>query len=211
MRNHTANNGMPRLIPDTSFNTKLSGIANNLEHTRLFLEKGAVDFALPGFTTPYGYRLVKSSSGNEQYRLITDSSEPETAYAVKLEFMRHIVPGKKTCTQIMVWRTSQPQHRNAIRGLAAEFFQHFLSLYQIVVSDSEQTADGRRFWEDMIAWAMGTPGYHVYVSDGTEEDRPLTRMNGWDDFYPVWSNFCYGHDPDCHSHRLLVISNDQLH
>lgn len=210
MRLTKVNRAMPYNIPDAGFNAKLNVTDNNIEHTTAFIEKGASDFVLSGFTTPFGYRLLKSLK-SDHYRLVTDEESPITVYAVKLEFMDNIVPSRRSCTQIMVWRTVQPQHKAATNGLPQIFFQHFLENYSIVVSDSEQTGDGRRFWEGIIAWAIMAPGYHVYVSDGTQEDRPLSFMTSWDDFYGTWADFCWGDDKDCHTHRLLVISKDQLH
>ncbi|VFS47799.1 Uncharacterised protein [Budvicia aquatica] len=110
----------------------------------------------------------------------------------------------------MVWRSLRGIYDDAVRGLAKAFFVYFLDQYQIVISDSEQTAAGRRFWELRITWALETPDYHVYVSDGSQEERPLTRIHTMSDFFDVWSDFCYGHDSDCHSHRLLVISTENL-
>lgn len=210
MNKYSANSKMPFNILEAGFNIKLNVTGNNIKHTASFIEKGVVDFSLPGYSTPHGYRLVKSLQ-DDHYRLITDSQDAITVYAVRLEFMQHIVPSHRSCTQIMVWRTVQPQYNSAVTGLPKMFFQYFLENYSIVVSDSEQTQDGRRFWETMIAWAIQEDGYHVYVSDGTIEDRPLTFMTSWDDFYGTWTDFCWGDDRDCHSHRLLVISKERLH
>jgi hypothetical protein len=41
-----------------------------------------------------------------------------------------------------------------------------LSEYDIVVSDSEQTGDGQRFWLRMIDWAFSM-NYQISVADGT--------------------------------------------
>ncbi|MBS9424082.1 hypothetical protein [Photorhabdus caribbeanensis] len=201
---------MLKLIPESDFDIKLNMTEKNVEHTQAFIEHGVQDFSLPGFVTPYGYRLLTSISGN-QYRLVTDVDMPETVYAVKLEFMEHIVPSKKTCTQILVWCTVLPQHDEAVRGLPQEFFRFFLERYSIIVSDSEQTLDGRRFWERMIAWAISINGYHVYVSDGAKGERPLNLITSWDDFYVIWANYCWGHDKDYHYHCLFVISKELLH
>ncbi|MEA9389383.1 hypothetical protein SJI19_02245 [Acerihabitans sp. TG2] len=210
MRSHLAIIQMPYNIPEADFDRKLSVIKKNIEHTGAFVEKGVVDFVLPVYTVPYGYRLVKSIP-DDHYRLITDSPVPETVYAVRLVFRDDIIATRRTCTQIMVWRTIHAQHEHAVYGLPQIFFQHFLENYSIVVSDEQQTREGRRFWEKMISWAISTPGYQVYVSDGTQQDRPLTFMTSWDDFYSTWANFCWGDDKDCHTHRLLVISKDILH
>lgn len=210
MQKVAKNAPMPYNIPEADFDRKLSVIKNNIEHTGAFMQKGVSDFVLPAYTVPYGYRLVKSLH-DDHYRLITDGQDPETVYAVRLIFRNDIVATRQTCTQIMVWRTVQAQHDRAVHGLPQLFFQHFLENYSIVVSDEQQTIEGRRFWERMISWAMSTPGYHVYVSDGTQQDRPLTFMTSWDDFYNTWADFCWGDDKDCHTHRLLVISKDRLH
>ncbi|MCT8351520.1 hypothetical protein [Photorhabdus kayaii] len=210
MNDYKVKEKMPVLIPEADFDIKLNMTEKNVEHTQAFIERGVKDFSLPGLVTPYGYRLLTSVSGN-QYRLVTDVDMPETVYAVKLEFMEHIVPSKKTCTQILVRRTVLPQHDGAVRGLPQEFFKFFLERYSIIVSDSEQTLDGRRFWERMIAWAISINGYHVYVSDGTKEERPLNLITSWDDFYVTWANYCWGHDKDYHYHRLFVISKELLH
>lgn len=210
MRNAETKNTMPYLIREADFDRKLNMTENNITHTDAFISKGAVDFALPGFVLPHGYRLLKSRT-EDHYRLVTDGSSPETVYAVKLLFRKDIVAARKSCTQIMVWRTPNVRHDHAVRGLPQMFFSHFLESYSIVVSDEQQTIDGRRFWERMISWAINSPGYHVYVSDGTHMDRPMTFMTSWDDFYGTWADFCWGDDPETHTHRLLVISKDKLH
>ncbi|WJV60996.1 hypothetical protein PCO87_13795 [Pectobacteriaceae bacterium C52] len=210
MNKSIANDRMPLNILDASFNKKLNMTDNNIEHTAEFVARGVAEFTLPGFVTPHGYRLLKSLH-SDQYRMVTNDADPVTVYAVKLQFMNDIVPCRKTCTQIMVWRTVLPQHKVAVTSLPQKFFEFFLESYSIVVSDSEQTSDGRRFWEGMIAWAIQTDGYQVYVSDGTKEERPLTFMTSWDDFYGTWANFCWGDDKDYHLHRLLVISKEKLH
>ncbi|NHB91360.1 hypothetical protein [Photorhabdus cinerea] len=210
MSNDTVEEKMPALIPQADFNIKLNMTEKNVAHTQAFIERGVRDFSLPGFVTPYGYRLLASISGN-QYRLVTDADMPETVYAVKLEFMEHVVPFKKTCTQILVWRTVLPQHDGAVRSLPQEFFRFFLENYSIIVSDSDRTSDGRRFWERMIAWAVNVDGYYVYVSDGTREERLLNLISSWDDFYITWADYCWGYDKDCHYHRLFVISKERLH
>ncbi|EKT62925.1 hypothetical protein OOA_05596 [Providencia burhodogranariea DSM 19968] len=201
---------MPYVIPDTDadFNTKLKVPEKNIDYTKVFLESGVKDFTLPGYITPHGYRLVKSSK-SDQYRLVAEGDEPETAYLVELCFRTDIVYGKKTCTQIKVWRTISAKHRDAVKELPRTFFANLLNDHSIVVSDEEQTGDGKRFWEGMIDWAMSA-GYYVYVSDGTLEERPLTTVNTMSDFYNTWDKFCWGNDRDVHTHRLAVISKIKL-
>ncbi|MEW2741545.1 hypothetical protein ABZ131_20505 [Providencia rettgeri] len=202
------NKPMPYVIPDADFNSKLKAPEKNIDFTKLFLTSGVEDFTLPGYVTPHGYRLVKSLRNN-QYRLIAEGDEPETVYLVELRFRNDVVYGKQTCTQIKVWRTISSIHNAAVRELPRTFFSNLLKEYSIVVSDEEQTADGKRFWETMIDWSLNT-GYFVYISDGTQEDRPLSPVHSMSDFYNKWEKFCWGEDRDVHTHRLTVITKGAL-
>ena len=204
------NNGqsMPYLIPDADFNEKLKLSAKNIEHTLQFITQGVKDIDLEGFDTPIGYRLVKSLR-KDQYRLITADKESETAYLVELRFRQDIVYGKTTCIQIKVWRSRIPKHRDAIRELPRTFFYNLLKVHNIVVTDEEQTSDGKGFWIDMILWTF-SKGHYIYASDGTEEDRPLHLIDSIEDFYNNWDAFCWGKDRDTHTHRLLIISQEKL-
>ncbi|WP_422387601.1 hypothetical protein [Erwinia aphidicola] len=211
MQKSARKTGMPLLIPSAEFDEKLSrtSTGKNTQHTQAFIDGGSHDFYLPDYAVPPGYRLLQSSR-EDQYRLIKAGAEPETVYAVKLLLLDTIVPSRRSCTQIMVWRSVLPQHEEAVHGLARRFFRYFLQRYSIVVSDSEHTGDGCRFWEGMIAWALAQPEYHVYLSDGRFDDRPLRAIPNWDDFYDHWAQYGWGEDRDYHPHRLFVISHEKL-
>jgi hypothetical protein len=90
--------------------------------------------------------------------------------------------------------------------LAKLIFAWLLETYEIVVSDNEQTSDGRRFWEYRISEAIADPDYEVLIWDGTKEDDELTLIQNTDEFVSKWSPYAWGTDPDVHPHRLLVIS-----
>lgn len=199
---------MPHLVKDADFNIKLKMPERNLVHTQAFLEKGVINYTLLGYKVPNGYRLVKSNR-KEQYRLITTGDEPETVYLLELLFRHDIVYDRITCTQIKVWRTVALEHNEAVKDLPRAFFAHLLLNYHIVVSDEEHTFAGKRFWETMIDWALKT-GYFVYVSDGTQIERPLIAMANINDFYQQWEAFCWGEDADVYRHRLVVISKDPI-
>ncbi|MDM3588942.1 hypothetical protein [Proteus mirabilis] len=68
------------------------------------------------------------------------------------------------------------------RAIPRAFFNYLLENYNIVVSDEEQTGAGKRFWETMIDWAFKANLY-IYISDGTEEERPLIKLNNTDELY----------------------------
>lgn len=205
MRNE---NSMPRLIPEADFNLKLKMPSKNIDHTRRFLEEGVEDVALDGYIIQHGYRLVKSLKKN-QYRLVAVGEQYETVYLVELIFRNDIVFNQSTCTQIKVWRTVALEHNAAVKDLPKLFFANLLQKYNIVVSDEEQTSDGKRFWETMIDWSFKT-GYLVYTSDGSAISRPLTAIQDMNDFYARWDDFYWGVSPDIHQHRLVVISREAL-
>lgn len=66
-----------------------------------------------------------------------------------------------------------------------------LSEYDIVVSDSEQTGDGQRFWLRMIDWAF-TMNYRISVADGTVgEEWTLTPVNSYAELEERWIAFAW--------------------
>lgn len=198
---------MPLLINEADFNLKLRVMGKNIDHTKEFLEKGTVSFELPSYEVPEGYRFVKARN-SDQYRLITKMPDgsPITVYVVEVVFHHEITYPRRSCTQIMVWRTTDPRHDKAVRGLPQQFFSYLLNEHDIVVSDEEQTGAGRRFWHVMLEWAFAQ-GYHIYIADGTyNQNFLLYSVKDMDEFFERWDPFAWGHDRDVHSHRRAVIS-----
>ncbi|WP_083615866.1 hypothetical protein [Pantoea sp. 1.19] len=200
---------MPILIPDTSFNQILSPKVSNIDDTAQFIAAGTADYAVSGLTLPPGYRIVKAG-GEAQYRVLTTTQPAETVYAVRLEFMRDLTWPETACVQVMVWRTRQPGHEPAVHGIARRFFCHFLETHAIIITDSAQTHAARVMWESLIAWALDTPGHHIYVHDSAQQPPLCQEITHWDDFYPRWANFCWGSDARSHLHRRIIISTHSL-
>lgn len=209
MKKSTAEDDMPIIIPDTSFNQVLSPETTNRVNTRDFLARSSLHFALPGYTVPFGYRLV-SCPDEKQYRMVTCEAEPETVYAVRLEETQQFTAPARACIQVMVWRTRQPEHEQAVHGIARRFFRHFLNTYSVIVTDSAQTNAARVMWEGMIAWALREPNHFVYVYNAAWQDRQLEHIRDWDDFYQHWAAFCWGAEPESHLNRRIVISTVSL-
>ncbi|WP_391488019.1 hypothetical protein [Leclercia tamurae] len=196
----------PLMIDSADFSHKLGLVSRNVEHTEAFLARGTTDFHLPGFVLPVGYRLLKSLYSDEYRIVTTDEGKPYTAYAVKLEFHNEITFLHGAATQVMVWRTPRTLHQSVVSGFPQLFFQWLLSEYNVVVSDSEQTGDGQRFWLRMIDWAF-TMNYQISVADGTVgEEWHLTPVNSYAELEERWITFAWGYDRDVHPHRRLVIS-----
>ncbi len=193
-------------MDSADFSNKLGLVSRNVEHTEAFLAHGTADFHLPGFVLPVGYRLLKSLYSDEYRIVTTDEGKPYTAYAVKLEFHKEITFPQEAATQVMVWCTPRALHQPVVSGFPQFFFQWLLSEYNIVVSDSEQTGDGQRFWLRMIDWAFSM-NYQISVADGTAgEEWHLTPVNSYAELEERWITFAWGVDRDVHPHRRLVIS-----
>lgn len=211
---------MPLLIPSAEFDAKLLRTESNHTHTEAFLAKGVDDYHVPGYQAPHGYRFV-SNRAKDQFRLIALGEKPEAVYALKIIFRDDIAYGQKSCTQVMVWRTSKAGHSRVLSGLASLVFDHLLSEHIIMVSDDMQTSDGRRFWMSRMSEALNA-GYFVYMADGTEETFPLHPITNDDQLYDSWcvddvactsrpwKGDIWGHDRDVHTQRFLVISKTQL-
>lgn len=204
------NNVSPLLIESADFSHKLRSITSNIEATERFLARGVSDYHLNGAPLPAGYRLVKSLC-EDQYRIVTThEGQPLTIYAVKLVHHNEITYPHPATTQVMVWRTRDRRHRPVYSDFPHRFFMHILDTSNIVVSDSEQTGDGQRFWEDMLSWAF-YEGYSLYVADGTEgEDWPKTQITDLKMMDEKWFDYVWGGDRDVHPHRRLIISKKPL-
>lgn len=204
------NNVSPLLIESADFSLKLRTLVSNIEHTERFLARGVADFKLDKVELEDGYRLVKSLR-EDQYRIVTTlDGQPLTVYAVKLVHHNEITWPHKATTQVMVWRDPDPLHKPVIDGFPQSFFAHILDTSDIVVSDSEQTGQGQRFWEGMLVWAF-RQGYNLYLADGTEgEDWPKTRITDLKMMDDQWYDYVWGTDRDVHPHRRLIISKKSL-
>ncbi|WP_312081699.1 hypothetical protein [Pantoea septica] len=209
MKKSIADDEMPILIPDTSFNQVLCPETTNRINTQDFIARGRADFVLPDYRLPFGYRLV-SCPDEKQYRMVTSEAVPETVYAVRLDETQDLTSPERACIQVMVWRTRQPEHEHAVHGIARRFFRYFLQTYSVIVTDSAQTNAARVMWEGMIAWALRDSGHYVYIYNAAWQDRKLEHVRGWDEFCEHWAGFCWGAEPESHLNRRVVISTVEL-
>lgn len=204
----------PLVIPSASFTDKLGDFDKNADHTQAYLNKGVHDYHIPGYVVPNGYRLV-ANADETQIRLVTVGSEIETAYAVKLIIRDKLIPNETVGTQVMVWRSLSMRHKDVVRDYASMMFDHLLDKYSIMVSDEEQTPDGKRFWEARIIQSIEM-GYHVYLLDRTDIEEPLYRVKGFEgnigarSFATLWHSVGWGGNKEVHRHRLFVISKKVL-
>ncbi|MBV7264124.1 hypothetical protein KCG43_19105 [Photobacterium sp. WH24] len=215
---------MPQLIPDddtAGFDMKLTTSASNKIETNVFLKNGPSAFAVPGYVVPHGYRLLigaekPAAEGMEQtICLVADGQEPETVYKVKMLVRNapNAYLASKNCTQLIVWRTFDPRHRAVVTGFPRTIFNHLLDSHDIMITDEQQTSDGKRFWMERIADAISVPEQFVYYIDLDNLDDSLVpkieSIDTYDEFVDSYVSVGWGNDDNYRS-RVFMISKRDL-
>lgn len=111
---------------------------------------------------------------------------------------------KRQCVrQITVWRSVLVSEQS---GLAKRIFlNHLLKSYQTVITDAEQTPDGRRFWADRIRDCL-SDGIIVYYLN-IIAPREITQIHTMADYADIVSGRpAYG-DETKFQHRRFVITS----
>ncbi|MET4759553.1 hypothetical protein [Endozoicomonas sp. NE40] len=103
--------------------------------------------------------------------------------------------------QIMIWRDIETNAGDDSHGLVETvFFDFLIEQYNIVVSDSEQTREGRRMWRKLISMAI-SKGLEAGRIDQTKHSYDLIRNRSELNEAAKW---LWGED-DIHRDRLAVI------
>lgn len=90
-----------------------------------------------------------------------------------LRFRNDIVYSRTISPQIKGWRAVSSLHSSVVSDVPRIFFANLLKEYSIIVTNDEQTSDGKHLWKTMIVWVFQL-GFHVYISNGTQIDKPMT-------------------------------------
>ncbi|WP_375321606.1 hypothetical protein [Aliivibrio logei] len=197
---------MPLLIPETDFSDQLRRPSTNKAAAKKFLTKYPKPYQLEGFIIPEGYRFVTNKKG-KQIRLIdkTDSSNPRIIYAVNIELSDKKI-GQRSCTQVMVW--SDPVEEELTIGLPKKVFSALLEEYVIMISDEEQTNDGKRFWERRLIQSLKN-GHFVYFYDSFQLGSQLIQINTVDEFLEEYEPLGWGQDNE-HKGKMFIISKMKI-
>ncbi|EGR1298349.1 hypothetical protein EAF56_20395 [Vibrio alginolyticus] len=212
---------MPQLI-EAGFDMKLTKPSSNKAETAAFLNAKPQDFVLPDFAVPAGYQLVsnaptKTEEGEVQTicLIYSGGNEAETVYKVKMIVRNEpnaYLP-VKNCTQLIVWRQAAGPHGAVLSGFARNVFNFLLRSHNIMITDAQQTADGKRFWLDRMgeSFAIGDRG--VYYINLNELDNSLTpvieRVQTFDELMEVYVPKGWGADED-HRNMAFIISTQNL-
>ncbi|MCK5872323.1 MAG: hypothetical protein KAG26_05815 [Methylococcales bacterium] len=198
---------MPQNIEHADFDAILKKPSSNKIEAKRFLAKYALPYSIEGIVLPAKFEL-KINKKKNAIRLIdrTDSENPRIAYAVDIEVTNEKIH-HKSCTQVIVW--ASPRNEELLIGFPRKVFNHLLQSHIIMITDKQQTADGKRFWERRIIQALKDRHY-IYFCDKEDDNVNLQRILKEDDFFEIFEPLGWGNDKQ-HQRKLFVISLTELY
>jgi|GEM_PF-685844 len=164
---------MPRLL------VKTSDIREAFAHLMRTADNAALYAALTGAervadisaeakcVVAPGYRLIrvdhrKRPNGDEFEIALVNDVESSVVYYNKVMISIITDLNCRPATQNLVWRSSNAQHSAVLRDVAQKvFFNYILEKYDVILSDNQQTGEGKFFWQRQMSSALAF-GMHVY-------------------------------------------------
>ncbi|EPW3769033.1 hypothetical protein ACWI58_004477 [Vibrio fluvialis] len=212
---------MPQLI-DAGFDMKLTTPSSNKVETAAFLEAKPSVFALPDFAVPAGYQLLANAPSNTEEGevqticlIYMGGDAAETVYKVKTIVRNEpnaYLP-VRNCTQLIVWRQIAGPHGHVLSGFARTVFNFLLRTHNIMITDEQQTADGKRFWLDRMGESFVIPNRNVYYIDLNELDSNkvpvVERIQSSEELMEDYVPKGWGTDEE-HRNRAFIISTQNL-
>ena len=197
---------MPQNIEQVDFDDVLKKPSSNKTETKRFLAKYSKPYSIDGIKLPLNFEL-KINKKKTAIRLIdrTDCNNPRIAYAVDIEVTDEKI-NHTSCTQVVVW--ASPENEELLIGFPRKVFNSLLQKYVIMITDKQQTSDGKRFWERRIIQALND-NHYVYFFDKNKDKKRLQSILNSDDFFEIFEPLGWGNDKK-HQHKLFIISLTQL-
>lgn len=190
----------PQTIKRAKFAETFNKPSSNKAEAKKFLAKYPIAYIVDDIILPECFEL-KSNKTKTKIRLLdrSDKNNPRIVYAVDIK-INHKIIIHQTCTQVLVW--ASPSNEDLLIGFPRKIFNHLLKHYAIMITDQEQTPDGKRFWERRIAQAFND-GLFIYFYD--ETNSILTAIKDNDDFFENYEPYGWGNDK-AHKDVLFIIS-----
>ena len=201
---------------------KLTTPSLNKKETAAFLETKPQAYELPNFVVPAGYELLANSptqteEGTLQTICLIYAYGPEPTTVYKLKMIVRNEPNAylpmKNCTQLLVWRQISGEHRAILSGFARTFFNYLLRSHSIMISDEQQTDDGKRFWLDRMGESFAIAKQDVCYIDLDSLDDSMTplieKIENVDDLMEVYVPKGWGTGEE-YKNKAFVISNRDL-
>lgn len=184
--------------PQNTFPTEfgLDNYARNTEFTRLLMKqhKKSAVMKIDDRHTLWEF--------DREYAVINDG-DMRVEYYMRFRFDMVKMLQRQCVRQIAVWRSNYP----VTRGLAKKIFSEVLvPRYQTVITDAEQTPDGRRFWADRIADALTDSALFVYYIN-IMHPREIVRVHSAKEYRDVVEQKpAYG-DSNVFQNRRFIITS----
>ena len=150
-----------------------------------------------------GVGVYHSDRGNPTY-LVLDHERQRVLYYMQYVPSNNRQLGKYVY-QKFLW--IDKGSRGTVGYLPTHYFYQLVDEFGMVVTDSEQTSDGRRFWEKRIADAFGR-GLRVYYHDFKTSElvklHTVSDVSEYDHKYAIYS------DNESALDRVFVITSREL-
>ncbi|SDZ93863.1 hypothetical protein [Marinobacterium iners] len=204
---------MPLLLRDEKEHELFAHLSdpdqNQEEYARLMQQESVELGASLGIDLPEGYELRMIEHRNEEKELeifVLNHETKRVALFNRIEKTNYHLDGisDKPVKQAMIWRQNRKADSVATRDVVeAVFFRKLVHEYNIVVSDCEQTRNGKRMWERLLDIAIDTEGLMAAVGDAINgkvtrihNEKELAAQEKW-----LWGQM------DFHRERLAVIAS----
>lgn len=158
-----------------------------------------------------GYRLVRVDhrirpNGDEFEVALLNDVEFSVVYYNKVMISVITDLNCRPATQNLVWRSPNAQHSAVLRDVAQKvFFNYILERYDVILSDNQQTGEGKFFWQRQMSNAIAF-GLHVYyyqmMSAQLQPIETQDALNNLED--QLWS------EHDDQQYHLALISRVAL-
>lgn len=208
---------MPMLIADSKVREIFQHLENAEENTSLYAELSRHPFIedVSGFVSvpvPPGFKLIRINARFEDCFEIALMSESESkiVYYNKVNILKDVAlfqtSDLRRATQVLVWRSADYEYSSVLSDLPKSvFFDYLLKCYYVVVSDSQQTVDGSRFWGYCLTRALATNLYVYHYNFMHGILSPISTKAQLD----TYKSTMWGALPH-HEEQLAVISAIQL-
>ncbi|GEM_PF-119565 len=193
-------------IQHTDFSQLLKKPSSNKAQAKQFLAYYPDHYVIEGVCLPEKFEL-KINKKQNSIRLIdrTDNDNPRIAYAVDIEVTAEKI-NQTSCTQVIVW--ASPKNEDLLIGFPRKVFNHLLEKHVIMISDGQQTPDGKRFWERRIVQAFEDK-HCVYFCDKSNGKTELQLIQDADDFFEFFEPIGWGNDKH-YLNKGFVISKQSI-
>ncbi len=132
---------------------------------------------------------------------LVSKTEKKIIYYNQVIIVSDVFLNARPATQILLWRTVDPQYKGLTTGLAEKiFFEYIIETYDIIMSDNSQTEQGMFFWQTRLLQAIDK-GLFAYLYDYLKGGLlKLNRQRLEEQNEKIWG------EEETYQYQLAVIS-----